>query len=235
MACGRPLGASRITRGTPRRPPATHARPKAVPKAASALHPMSKPHISRSPDGDTPVAMTQALRCTRSPSRTCQDWASSQTSGDDPASTRSRNFCTRSSNPWHRAETVDGLIPVMPQAGTPGSPCRGLTPATDASGITATHAGSRRRRGSQKSGKSEPFRSFGMSRGPGPRRVSQVRSRWPLRAFVRSAVRSYRPAPIGSVTWAAMSGGSSHSSDARRQSTSSTPTWRHSSKNGTVD
>jgi hypothetical protein len=64
------------------------------------------------------------------------------------------------------------------------------TPSTYAWHTTLTSACSARRRGSNRLGKYEPRRSFGMSKVIVPARVSQRRGRCPLRLFTRVSLRS---------------------------------------------
>ena len=86
--------------------------------------------------------------------------------------------------------------------------------------MTATSAFSTGLRGSRKPGKYEPVLSFGTLRFKGPSRVSKVLSRWPLRQVLRSAERSWRPAPIRPSTSASMMICSTLSARLRRKSSS---------------
>jgi hypothetical protein len=71
--------------------------------------------------------------------------------------------------------------------------------------MTAVSAFSAIRRGSRKPGKYEPFLSFGMRSSAVPARVSQTRSRWPLRWTSRSALFSPQAAPVTPPTSSSIS------------------------------
>src|SRR3954454_23771213 len=92
----------------------------------------------------------------------------------------------------------------MPNSARTFSIFRVLTPCTTASWITLINACSLRFRCSMKLGTYPPSRTFGTFRLSVPRRVSQRRSRCPLRYPVRSSLRSCGSAPIFCVTSASM-------------------------------
>ena len=109
----------------------------------------------------------------------------------------------------------------MPRVRTRSSTRRVLTPRTYASWITASRARSARRRGSSRDGKYEPSRTRGIASSTEPTRVSQRRSRYPLRLVSRrSGSRSPLGTPVSSETSASMSAWASTRTPSRRTSTS---------------
>ena len=103
---------------------------------------------------------------------------------------RDRNAPTRSSSSAQSRLTSLLLTPEPPIACTSASTERVETPWTYASWITATSAFSAVRRGWRKEGKYDPLRSRGIRSSTVPARVSQSRSRYPLRCTCRSGLRS---------------------------------------------
>jgi hypothetical protein len=92
-----------------------------------------------------------------------------------------------------------------------------------ASWITALSACALRHRGSRKPGEEVPCRPCGMARRTGPRRVAPGRIRCPFRGGVRSAARSWGPAPLGAVTSASIRACNNHSNASRRKAPGSIP------------
>src|SRR3954451_2688206 len=112
-----------------------------------------------------------------------------------------------------------------PSCSTTRSTLRVETPLTYASWTTATSACSARRRGSRKLGKYPgPERSFGIASSIAPTRVSQLRSRYPLRcALRRSGARSPNSAPIIAETSASINASTINRTDSRITSACSEP------------
>lgn len=112
-------------------------------------------------------------------------------------------------------------MPSIPSARTRSSTRRVDTPDTYASWTTASRARSARRRGSSRLGKYEPSRTRGTARSIVPTRVSQRRSRYPLRWVRRcSGLRSPLASPVSSLTSASMIAWARRRTPSRRMSTS---------------
>jgi hypothetical protein len=81
-------------------------------------------------------------------------------------------------------------IPSMPLEPTRPSALGVETPSTLAWHTTLSRACSLRRPGARRESRYAPFRSLGISKVIVPARLSRRLSRWPLRLFTRSSVRS---------------------------------------------